>query len=352
MNIAIVIPTIEAGGAEKQAVILAQNLSAGHKVTFYVFFGNLPREEKHLKALKEANVELVPMFASLPSKIRTLGKELKQRNTDVAFNFLTMCDVAGCVAERKAGVKMIYNGIRSSRLVWWKECLERYFHNHVATGTIFNSYCASDYFGERGFKKDREIVIPNCFLNISPCNEREPKDVKTVISVGRFDTAKDYETAVKTIAKLREKRSDFRYWIVGYGALEQEIREWISQYGIEDITEIKFNPPNISELLNAADVFLMTSLYEGTSNAVMEAMNASLPVVCTGVGDNGHLVQDGKSGYIHSVGDAAGMAVSLNKVLSDDILRNEFGKVANSRLRENYSVDIFSRRYEALFTTK
>lgn len=351
MNIAIVIPTIEAGGAEKQAVILACCLSEEHKVTFYVFFGNLPREEKHLKALGEAGVELVPLYGSVPARTRQLSKELKGRNTEVAFNFLTMCDGVGCVAERKAGVKKIYNGIRSSRLTWWKERLERYCHNHWVEGTIFNSYCAADYFVGRGFKKEKALVIPNSFPNISPFVERACKEVQTIISVGRFDAAKDYETAIKTIALLCKERNDFRYRIVGYGALEQDIRSWVAGYNISDVTEILINPGNIPELLNEADVFLMTSLYEGTSNALMEAMNASLPVVCTNVGDNSHLVVDGHTGYVHSIGAAAEMASSLNLLLSDSFTRKAFGEAANERLRDYYSVETFSQRYKALLTS-
>lgn len=351
MNIAIVIPTIEAGGAEKQAVILAQCLSREHKVTFYVFFGDLPKEEKHLISLSESEVELVSFYGSLPAKTRKLGEELKKRSTEVAFNFLTMCDGVGCLAERRAEVKKIYNGIRSSRLTWWKECLERYCHNHLADGTIFNSYCAAEYFVGRGFKKEKAIVIPNSFPVIFPYLERTDKEEKTVISVGRFDAAKDYETAIKTIAILSKNRKNFQYKIVGYGALEQDIRNWVSKYDIKEITEILINPSNIVELLNEADVFLMTSLYEGTSNALMEAMNASLPVVCTDVGDNGHLVLDNHNGYVHTVGDVVGMAASLEVLLSDHDKRTDFGKAANERLKDNYSVDIFSQRYQALLTT-
>lgn len=350
MNIAIVIPTIEAGGAEKQAVLLAKCLSSSHKIFFYVFFGDLPKEQKHLDVLDSAGIELISLEGSTISKTRKLARSLKDNRIIVAFNYLTMCDGAGCYAERKAGVKYIFNGIRNVHLDLWKEKIERYCNNHWATGTIFNSYSAEKFFSMRGFEKKKLIVIQNCFPNIAPIQERSEKGIKTVITVGRFDPAKDYETSIKTISAAYAQTPNIRYKIVGYGVLESNIRQWVKQYGIEDITEIHINPTNIPELLRESDVFLTTSLYEGTSNAVMEALNASLPVVCTNVGDNEYLIKDGQSGFIHQVGDTKAITQSLVKLVSDFELRKSFGRIANQNLRDNFSVETFQKRYETILS--
>lgn len=77
--------------------------------------------------------------------------------------------------------------------------------------------------------------------------------------------------------------------------METQVRKWIRQYVIDDITTIYINPNNIAELLDQADIYISTSLFEGTSNSIMEAMNADLPIVATNVGDNGQLVQNQKT---------------------------------------------------------
>ena len=348
MNIAIVIPTIEAGGAEKQAVILAQCLSNIHKVSFFVFFGDLPKEQKHINALRYADVEILSLEGSTVKKTRRLIREMQERSIEAAFNFLTMCDGAGCYAERKAGVRLIYNGIRSSRMENWKETIERFCNNHWATGTIFNSYCAAEYFGSRGFDKSKLSVIQNCFPVIEPFQERPDSGVVTIITVGRFDPAKDYETSIKAVSEAYARYPSVRYRIVGHGQLEQKVRHWVELYGISEITDIKINPANIPELLRESDVFLTTSLYEGTSNAVMEALNASLPVVCTNVGDNTYLVKNGKSGFVHSVRDVTSISDSLVQLLENPSMRISFGQAANQNLRENFSVEAFSRHYAKL----
>ena len=221
--------------------------------------------------------------------------------------------------------------------------MEKWAHNYWATGTIYNCYSGADYFGQLGFRKDKNIVIPNCFPDIAEPIIRDRYSQKTIITVGRFDPQKDYETLIKSVALL--DREDYRLCIVGYGILEKQIREWTERYGIKDKTDIYIKPDNVPELERNADIYISTSLFEGTSNSIMEALNWSLPVVATNVGDNDQLVIDGENGYLHPVGDATGLATSLCRLLDSIELRNKMGVKSNQNLRENYSMEIFEKRY-------
>ena len=101
----------------------------------------------------------------------------------------------------------------------------------------------------------------------------------------------------------------------------------------------------MSELERNADIYISTSLFEGTSNSIMEALNWSLPVVATDVGDNDHLVINGENGFLHPVGDVSGLAQSLSLLLDSSDLRNKMGLRSNQNLRENYSMEVFEKRY-------
>ena len=242
-------------------------------------------------------------------------------------------------------MKKIYNGIRSSRLPWWKVILERYVHNRHATATIYNCYSGAAYFAGRGFCKKKNIVIPNCFPDISEPMCREEKGVKHIVTVGRFVPDKDYKTIISTIAELKALRQDFVMDIIGYGEEEQNIRGWIEEYGVGEYINIYIRPDNVQEIVKDADIYLSTSLFEGTSNSIMEALNWSLPVVATNVGDNDHLVIDGVNGTLHPIGDAEGMAKSIATLLGSVEMRNEYGAKSNQNLRDNYSMEIFEKRY-------
>lgn len=348
-KVSILVPTIDSGGAEKQAILLALQLSKKTEVNLIVLYGDHPEYKLNAKLLSGSTVKVYKLSGNLFSKMRHIKCVLKESQTNVLFNYLTMPDVVGAIVGRLCGVR-VYNGIRNSRLPKSKMLIERVMHNLWATGTIYNCYSGADYFEKLGFRKNKNIVIPNCFPDIAEPMYRPAHDVKTIITVGRFDPQKDYRALIASVAQL--KRNDYRLCIVGYGALEEQIRSWIKEYGIEDITDIHIKPDNISELERNADIYISTSLFEGTSNSIMEAMNWSLPVVATDVGDNNHLIIDGENGYLHPVGDVSGIVASLNRLLDSADLRNKMGAKGNIRLKENYSMEIFENRYVELIERK
>lgn len=344
-NIAILIPTINAGGAEKQASLLATNLSKEYNVCMILYSGEQETNVANAKRLKDANIRILKLIGGTIAKAKELKSILVNENIDILFNYLTKPNVIGAIAGKKAGVKRIYNGIRNSRIDWWKLILERFAHNHYATATIYNCYSGEEYFSSKGLKKEKAIVIPNCFPNIAEPITREDKDIKHIVTVGRFVPQKDYKTIIRTIACLKELCKDFVMDIIGYGEEEQNIRNWIKEYGVEKYINIHIRPDNVQDIVRAADIYLSTSLFEGTSNSIMEALNWSLPVVATNVGDNNHLVIDGVNGTLHPIGDAEGMATSIARLLENSELRNKYGQASNKNLRDNYSMEIFEKRY-------
>ena len=341
-NISILVPTLDSGGAEKQAVQLAVLLSSFYPVNLIVLFGEHSEYKKNIELLSKSQVRVYRLKGRILSKISKVHSILKHTGTNILFNYLSLPNVLGSIVGKKLGAH-VYNGIRTTRLSARKEVCERWVHNLLAKGTIFNSYSGAAYFAGRKFAKDKCLVIPNCFPHIAAPMLRPDRKVKKIITVGRFDEAKDYKTLIASVSNM--ERKDFRLCIVGYGALEEQIRMWIKEYGIADKTDIYIKPDNVIELERNADIYLSTSLYEGTSNSIMEALNWSLPVVATNVGDNDHLVLDGENGFLHPVGDAEGIAASLCRLLDSADLRNEMGRKGNRNLRENYSMEVFEKRY-------
>lgn len=346
MNIAILIPSLRQGGAEKQATILATVLDKHHSVDLYLLYGNNSIAPQNQELLNNSKVRINLLEGNIISKISSLKKEFQSKKIDILFNYLTSCDVVGTIAARMGGVKRIYGGIRNARLESWQKLVaDRFVHNNLATGTIYNCYSGAEYFTSKGFNEKKNIVIPNGFPNIAEPIVRDDREVKHIVTTGRFVPQKDYHTMIQVISQLKELRQDFMMDIIGYGVEEDNIRKWIEEYGVSKYVNIHIKPDNVQEIVRDADIYLSTSLFEGTSNSIMEALNWSLPVVATDVGDNKHLVVDGKNGNIHSSGDATGMANSLLKLLDSVELRNNFGAYSHNLLKNNFSLDVFEERY-------
>jgi len=346
-RIVILIPTIKAGGAERQAALLAVELAKNHHTYFVSFYGHVQESMSVRKILEQANVKIIFLEGNLFSKIAALYRLLKKNKIEICFNYITLCDVLGCFVERFAGVKYIYNGIRNSRLAPIKLISEWLAHNFVADYTIYNSYSGARNFEKKGFKRNKTIVIPNCFPNISNPIFRDKVEKKVIITIARFQPQKDYETAIRAIAEVKKSHDNFEYIIIGHGYYESKIRRWLKEYMIDDCSKLFIAPPNVQEILKSADIYLSTSLFEGTSNSIMEAMNWSIPVVATNVGDNNQLIRNDWNGFLTDVGDYKTMAKYIVKLLDNNQCSIEMGLHGNELLHQ-YSTDIFVKNYSNL----
>ena len=100
--------------------------------------------------------------------------------------------------------------------------------------------------------------------------------------------------------------------------------------------------------MNKSDIYLSTSLFEGTSNSIMEGLNANLPIVATNVGDNNHLVYNEVNGYLVGVKDVDALTDKFQILLMDNSLRQKMGKESKKILEHNYSINIFRSKYRDL----
>jgi len=198
-----------------------------------------------------------------------------------------------------------------------------------------------------GYNPQKMVVIHNCFEFKTEDHYTEENSEVKIITVARFVNQKDYLTSIKAInyavSKIGNKK--IRYIIIGYGKLENKIKEWINEYEINDNIMLLINPRNVNEYLLKADIYLSTSLFEGLSNSIMEAMSHSLPIIATNVGDNSYLVKNDHNGYLTEIGDHVKLGSYIVELTNDSGKRLEFGKKSFLHLKENFSNRKFEQSY-------
>jgi glycosyltransferase involved in cell wall biosynthesis len=101
---------------------------------------------------------------------------------------------------------------------------------------------------------------------------------------------------------------------------------------------------NLRQHLAAADVFVLPSRSEGFSNAIVEAMAASLPVVATNVGGNAEAVQDGVSGFVVPSEDPAALSAAIIRLLSDPSLAKAMGAAGKNLAAERFTIESMMSR--------
>ena len=343
-DIAIFVKNLTSGGAEKQSVIQAK-LLAKQYIVHYIIFNGKKVHDKYLHNLKAENgVQIVSFKGCHLYRFFLLVNYLKKNRIRIVFSYLTAANLYTCLACLFCRSKVAI-GLRNAQLPFNKRFVDRFLTNHIAILAISNSYAGKAEFSNQGFKRGKIRVISNCFEKITPFSSKEVHNNVNIVTVGRFVKQKDYKTAVAAISLIVSKHSNIQYTIIGYGELEYSIRKWVKDYGIEHIVRILINPDDIDYYLQKSDVYLCTSLFEGTSNSIMEAMNADLPIVCTDVGDNRQLVHDGENGYVCMVEDHIGIAEKLDDLIQDREKRIAFGMESKEILMSNYGTEVFRTKY-------
>lgn len=343
-RIAVVIRSLAAGGAEKQAVLLARALAARHDVRL-VATRATPCERRHLEALRVAGIPVHFLAGNPASKLARFAAQLARERVEIVLAHLPGDTLLAALAGLRARVPLRFGGLRNSQMPARKWRTLRWLHAHALTGTISNSYAARDAFAARGFEPARLHVIPNGIeLPASPPPPRGANGMVEIVSVARLVPQKDLLTALAAMERLRAMGGPrFRFTIVGRGPEERRVLDATRDRGLAGCVRLLTDPDAAPAACATADIHLSTSRFEGLSNAVMEAMALALPVVATDVGDNARLVREGASGHLVAPGDARALAERLAPLVASAALRRRQGEAGFEQIR-SYGFERFRER--------
>lgn len=170
-------------------------------------------------------------------------------------------------------------------------------------------------------------VIPNgCRLVFDRPIRRAPKsEPLTLLSVGRLTPAKNYETALAAVAQLMP--CNLRYVIAGDGQELEALRRTAERLGLADVVDFAGYVPDVSALLQEADIFLIPSLWEGFGLAAVEGMNAALPVIAADVAGLREVVgPDGQAALLVDPQEPASIAAAIRRLAESADLRRQLGQ--------------------------
>ena len=170
-----------------------------------------------------------------------------------------------------------------------------------------------------------------------------------VIQVARLDPIKDHATALKTMATLRKRIPHARLVIVGEGPQRTAIERQRAELGLDGCVVLTGAREDVNRQLTGADAFLLTSLSEGIPVTFLEAMAASLPIVCTNAGGCREVVIDEKTGFVAPVGDFEMLADFLAQLANDERLRNRLAADGRQRVETVFDQKTMHDTYCGLY---
>lgn len=179
-----------------------------------------------------------------------------------------------------------------------------------------------------------------------PVRIQEVEDRVLIGSVGRLVDQKNYQRLIGAFSSVLEKVPEAHLVLIGDGENRSQLeREAVAQ-GIEDrITFLGECPrADVYAALHAFDLFVMPSLWEGFCNAVVEAMVAGLPVMCSDISTLREVVGD--AAHYADPNDLADMAHALIELLEmDSSVRKQWGEIARKRALERYTIEDTAEKY-------
>ena len=176
-----------------------------------------------------------------------------------------------------------------------------------------------------------------------------PDDRPIVGCIGALTAEKDHITLLHAARQLQAKNGRVRVVIIGDGPLEADLLQLRDELGLDQAVQFTGFIPEAETLLGAFDAFVLCSRAEGLGSIILDAFAAGVPVVATAVGGIPELVSDEATGLLIQVGDAAGLASALERLLSDSALRSRLTSAARALVEREFTVQRMAQRYVTLY---
>ena len=366
MKIAFLVRSLDYGGMERQLISLAKGLrELSHSVVVVVFYANGDLE-KELRATgvsvqilgKEGRWDILRFFRQL---LRILDKE----NPDILHGFLTVPNILAILSKPFFPKARILWGIRISnmhlhhydmfiRFTYWLERRLSGFPKLI----IINSDAGKSYALEHGFPENKVVVIPNGVdterFSRSRAIGRQKRaewqigDHEVLIGlVGRLDPIKDHFTFLRTAAMLLNRTLAVRFACIGHGdsVFKNKLIRLADQLGLNEKIIWAGSQNDMPSTYNALDIACSSSLGEGFSNVIAEAMACEVPCVVTDVGDSRSIVAD--TGIVVAPQDPVTLCTALQQMVDEgEDGRRVLGRKARQRIVNCFSVEKLTKSTE------
>ena len=291
MKILQVIPYFCFGGAETMCENLTYaQIKAGHEVCVVSLYGERTPISRRME---ESGVRIHYLDKKLGldlSMVPKLYRIIRQEKPDAVHTHLDVIKYA-VAAARLAGVKHCVHTVhnvadKEAEGLSQKIINTLYFHLGWSVPVALSPEVQQTIVD---FYKLKESDVPVIFngIDLSRCIPKtayEEKDDMILLHIGRFNEQKNHKGLLEIFHKLVQYHPDFRLQLLGDGELRAEMEHHAKALGISDRVDFLGNQSNVYPYLQAADLFVLPSLYEGMPMTIIEAMGTGLPIVAADVG--------------------------------------------------------------------
>lgn len=358
MKILLVTTGLGMGGAENVVSNLADELvKLGYKVKIVYLTGEV------LISPNSAEVELISIgmngakdFFKAYYKLRYILNKFKP---DIVHSHMFHSNILSRLLRLSTKVpKLICTAHSNNEGGKLRMLAYRLTDNLADISTNVSEEAVKEFIHKGAVKSEKIVAIPNGVdtdkFFFDP-NFREEKrsqlsivNEKMILCVGRLDEPKDYPNLFSAIALLKEYRQDFKVFVVGDGPLKHQLNQLVKKLSIEKYVIFLGVRNDIKELMSAADVYVMSSAWEGLPMVILEAMACERFVIATDCGGIRKAI--GSCGVVVETKNVDELSKELDIALNMTIVqRSAIGFNARQRVKEKYSLSKNTDSYLKLY---
>lgn len=352
MSVLHLIPTLGSGGAERQLAYLCEGLVAAGVPTHVGLLSDGP----NLQRIRDANVSIHRLQSPShldPFLFFHIVRLIRRLRPDVVQTWIPMMDVVGGAAAQLCGVPWILSERSSPQnFPTTTKFRVRAQLAKRAAAVISNSAEGDAYWTERLPPKVPHRIIPNA-IPLAAIDACEPvknigfdlPDRPLLLSVGRLEPLKNVDGLFEALRRIVDRTSCVAL-LCGEGSRHAALTDRIRNAGVQQRIACPGVVSNVPAYLKRASVFVSLSRYEGTPNAVLEAMAARCPMVLSDIPAHRNLVGD--AALWVDGDDVDAVVAAISQVLDEPALATQRAKDAR-RAVEGRSIAAAARSFHELY---
>ena len=176
-----------------------------------------------------------------------------------------------------------------------------------------------------------------------------PEQTRIIGTVGRLNWTKDQLGLIRAFKRVHDQHADTALVLIGDGELRASLQQSAIDEGVADSVHFLGDRSDVRDWLQGLDMFVLSSMSEGYSMALLEASAVALPIVATQVGGNGEIVRDGINGCLVPAGNPAALADAMLALLRHPQHALALGQSARAWVERHGSLETMAMRYPQLY---
>lgn len=359
IKIAFCITDLDPGGAEWALFHIVTRLNK-EKWSLHVFC--LSSGGELVEKFKEQGIPVSCFGAKSSKDLRVfswLTTELKNFAPHIVQGFMFHGNIVSRIAGYRAGIPIRVAGHRvAERQKRWHLRIDRFtkslVHHHVCV-----SRGVADFVKDKLRLKEQQVsVITNGVdfkQKVADQNTIRQElglseTTRIILAVGRLHPQKGFEELLWAFNEIANQIDDVHLLLVGNGPDKRKLESLMQICNLEGKVTLAGFRTDIPELMSEAEIYVLSSRWEGMPNVLLQAMQSELPIVATDVEGVSELIQDRITGRVVKPRDANGLWKSMEELLQDEVTQQEYSKNAKTLVMKEFTWEKIVNEYDLLYS--